>query len=87
MVIAWIVEIQGDGSHIAHGLFQFVAMPCSCDRVSIPRRDSKFEVVGVVLIEHVPRQIGEGADSDAEPTATIYVQWIGEDDGTRTLFN
>jgi hypothetical protein len=87
MVVAWIVEIQGDGSHVAHGLFRFVAMPGSCDRVSIPRRDNKFEVMGVVLIEHVPRQIGEGADSDAEPTATIYVQWIGGGDATRTLFN
>ena len=87
MVVAWIVEIQGDGSHRSRGLFQFAALPGSCDRLSIPGRDGKFDVMGVVLIEHVPRQIVEGADTGAEPAMTIYIQWIGEDDGTRKSFN
>jgi hypothetical protein len=87
MVVAWIVEIQGDGSHIAYGLFRFIALPTSCDRVSVPKPDGKFDVMGVVLIEHFPKQIGENADGGAEPSATVYVQWIGEDDGTRQLFN
>lgn len=85
MVIAWIVEIQGDGSHIARGLFEFVALPALCDRVSLPNKNGKFDVMGVVLIEHVPKQI-EDEEGRAAPTATVYVQWIVEADGTRQLF-
>ena len=44
--------------------------------------------MGVVLVEHVPAPTSppQSDTSAREPSATVYVQWIVEDDAARQSF-
>jgi hypothetical protein len=88
MAVAWIVEVMGDGAHTARGLYEFVALPVTGDRLSLAKPEGGFDIMGVVLVEHVPSPtspVPSGAAATG-PSATIYVQWIVEDDGSRQSF-
>jgi len=87
-MLAWIVEITGDGTHTARGLFEFVALPAMGDRLSLAKPEGTFDIMGVVLVEHVPAPTASTGSSASppEPSATVYVQWIVEDDGSRQSF-
>ena len=88
MIVAWIVEVMGDGTHTARGLYDFVALPVMGDRLSLAKPAGSFDIMGVVLVEHVPAPSSQQGSSTSrpEPSATVYVQWIVEDDGSRQSF-
>ena len=88
MVVAWIVEVMSDGTHTARGLYDFVALPAMGDRLSLAKPDGTFDIMGVVLVEHVPAPSSPpgGSTPPPEPSATVYVQWIVEDGGSRQSF-
>jgi hypothetical protein len=88
MAVAWIVELMGDGTHTARGLYEFVALPVTADRLSLAKPEGGFEIMGVVLVEHVPAATSppQSGTAATEPSATVYVQWIVEDEGARRSF-
>jgi hypothetical protein len=88
MAVAWIVELMGDGTHTARGLYEFVALPVTADRLSLAKPEGGFDIMGVVLVEHVPAPTSPAPSRAAatEPSATVYVQWIVVDDGSRQSF-
>jgi hypothetical protein len=87
-VFAWIVEVMGDGTHTARGLYEFVALPVTGDRLSLAKPEGGFDIMRVVLVEHVPAATSPAPSgtSATGPSATVYVQWIVEDDGSRQSF-
>lgn len=87
MAVAWVVEILGDGRHIARGLHDFVSIPAQGKRVSLAAEGKLRHIFGVVMIEHAPQPISDiGPSGTTGPLATIYVQWIAEDDITKRPF-
>ncbi|HEX9491404.1 MAG TPA: hypothetical protein VF930_14045 [Stellaceae bacterium] len=82
MVSAWVVEILGDETHVARGLYGFVQLPTAGDRVMLPNERGSQDVVGVVQIGHSPSRMDADAQADKEPLATVYVQWLEEADAT-----
>jgi hypothetical protein len=88
MAVAWIVEVMGDGAHTARGLYEFVALPVTGDRLSLAKPEGGFDIMGVVLVEHVPAATSppQSGTAATEPSATVYVQWIVEDEGARRSF-
>jgi hypothetical protein len=87
-MFAWIVEVMGDGTHTARGLYDFIALPVMGDRLSLAKPGGGFDIMGVVLVEHVPAATSPspGGAAATEPSAMVYVQWIVEDDGSRQSF-
>jgi hypothetical protein len=82
MVSAWVVEILGDETRVARGLYGFVQLPSMGDRVVLPNERGSLDVVGVVQIEHSPSRMRADGQTDKEPLATVYVQWLEESDAT-----
>src|SRR5260370_36546384 len=78
MVSAWVVEILGDETHVARGLYGFVQLPTAGDRVMLPNERGSQDVAGVVQIENSPARVQADAPAAKEPRATAYVQWIAE---------
>ncbi|MCC6466992.1 MAG: hypothetical protein IT563_01625 [Alphaproteobacteria bacterium] len=80
---AWIVEIAEADKRIGRGLFHFSQLPACGDRVSIPNDRGTLDILGVIQVEYapVPAEPLSNAMPRTEPVATIYVQWVEEDDG------
>jgi hypothetical protein len=80
MVSAWIVEVFSDDTKVARGLYGFVQLPTMGDRLALPNDSGKLDVLGVVQIAHSPARIQPDAQPDKEPLATVFVQWVAEED-------
>ena len=82
MIGAWVVEIIGDEKRVSRGFYNFAALPMSGNRVTLMNHRGTLDVLGVVDVEHAPVAIAEGEalDQHKQPTATVYVQWIQEDE-------
>jgi hypothetical protein len=80
MVSAWVVEVLSDDTQVARGLYAFVQLPAMGDRLTFPNDAGKLDVLGVVQIAHSPVRIQPDAQPDKEPLATLYVQWVAEQD-------
>jgi hypothetical protein len=80
MVSAWVVEVLSDESQVARGLYAFIQLPAMGDRLTFPNDAGKLDVLGVVQIAHSPARIEPGAPLDKEPLATVYLQWVAEED-------
>jgi hypothetical protein len=81
MAGAWVVEVLGDDTCVSRGFFEFVQFPTWNDRITLPREGGGVDVLGVIHVEHAPAPTtGAGAPQRNEPTATVYVHWIAEDD-------
>jgi len=50
------------------------------DRLTFPNETGKLDVLGVVQIAHSPARIEPGVQLAKEPLATVYVQWVAEED-------
>ena len=82
MIGAWVVEMRGDGSMVSRGFYDFLQLPVCGDRIALPNDRGRFDILGVVEIEHAPQRVPR-ADAPGlrkEPTATLYVQWLKEED-------
>jgi hypothetical protein len=72
----------GDESLIGRDFYEFPQLPVCGDRLALANDRGTFDVVGVIDVEHSPKRLprGEGPGSGKEPTATLYVQWLKEED-------
>lgn len=90
MTGAWIIELlDGGATHTSRGFFQFGQLPAPGDRVTVTNHHGSRDVLGVVLVEHSPvpanpvLSVPGDAPPASEPSATVYVQWLAEDQEVR----
>jgi len=79
LAAAWVVEIDAQGAPVARGFHRFVQLPGVGDRVVLAKEGNRADVMGVLYVEHSPAAVGASTRGE-EPTATVYVTWIVEDD-------
>lgn len=80
MVSAWVVEVFADDAQVARGLYGFVQLPSMGDRLTFPNDAGKLDILGVVQIAHSPGRVHLDGQHEKEPLATVYVQWVAEED-------
>jgi hypothetical protein len=80
MVSAWVVEVFADDTQVARGLYAFVQLPAMGDRLNFPNDTGKLDVLGVIQIAHSPARVHADSRPNKEPLATVYVQWVAEED-------
>jgi len=82
MAGAWVVELSDDEKQTERGYFEFVQLPSVGDHLALRNPAGATDLLEVVDIEHVPVLITEaGASDGAEPTVTVFVQWMEQVEG------
>jgi hypothetical protein len=74
---AWVIEIKSDESQLQRGLFEFVQIPSTGDRIALRADDGTLHAFGVVQIEHYPTRIPP-QEPPREPSTSVYVHWLNE---------
>jgi len=78
MIAAWVFELVGREERAEpRGIFYFQTLPSVGDRVTLPSADG-IGIVGVVQVEHAAVRAETDAIKPGEPLATLFVQWIKE---------
>ena len=82
MVGAWVIEFIGDEKRISRGFYNSAALPTQGNRVTLMNHRGTLDVLGVLDVEHAPVALTQGGTlgQREQPTATVYVPWIQEDE-------
>jgi hypothetical protein len=80
MIGAWVIELVDDETQTERGFHAFVQLPAVGDRIAFVNERGTTDILEAVEIEHAPVPLANegGAPADAEPAATVFVQWLEE---------